>query len=107
MSTIEKYIFSHPKGSFERLNNSNYSSWKNNTGRLLQSIKAWDITSSTEQLPPFPAGSANSAVSIAARTQKFFAGTVGTKVTDKKSAWSSVMVIRPRPEAGKGKKLRE
>ena len=69
MSTVKKDLFSHPKGSFERLNNSNYSSWKNNTRRLLRSIKAWDITSGTEQLPPIPAGPVNSAVSVAARAK--------------------------------------
>ena len=42
-----------------------------------------------------------------ARTQKFFAGTVGTKATSKESARSSVVVTRPRPEAGKSRKLRE
>ena len=70
MSTVEKDVFSHPKGSFERLNNSNYSSWKNNTRRLLRSIKAWDITSGTEQLPPILAGPVISAVSVAARAKR-------------------------------------
>ena len=42
-----------------------------------------------------------------ARTQKFFAGTVGTQVTGKESARSSVAVTRPGPEAGKSRKLRE
>ena len=69
MSTPEKDTFSHPKGSFERLNNSNYSSWKNNTRRLLHSIKASDITSGTEQLPPIPSGPVNSAVTIEARAK--------------------------------------
>ena len=69
MSTPVKDTFSHPKGSFERLNNSNYSSWMNNTRRLLRLIKAWDITSGTEQMPPIPSGPVNSAVSIAARAK--------------------------------------
>ena len=70
MSTPEKDTFSHPEGSFERLNNSNYSSWKNNTRQLLRPIKAWAITSGTEKLPPIPSGPFNSAVSIAARAKR-------------------------------------
>ena len=42
-----------------------------------------------------------------ARTQKLLAGTVGTQATGKESAWSSVEVTRPGPEAGKSRKLRE
>ena len=42
-----------------------------------------------------------------ARTQRFFAGTVGTQATGKKNARSSIVVMRPGPEAGKSRKLRE
>ena len=69
---MDKDIFNHPKGSFERLTNSNYAPWKNNVRRLLRSIKAWDITEGREQLPPLPPGGINSqtAAAIAARARR-------------------------------------
>ena len=41
------------------------------------------------------------------RTQELFAGTVGTQATGKENARSSIVVMRPGPEAGKTRKLRE
>ena len=69
---MEKDIFTHPKGSFERLTNSNYAPWRNNVRRLLRSLKAWDITEGREQLPPLPPGSQNSqtAAAVAARDRR-------------------------------------
>ena len=68
---MDKDIFNHLKGSFERLTNSNYAPWKNNVRRLLRSIKAWDITEGHEQLSPLPPGGINSqtAAVIAARAR--------------------------------------
>ena len=42
-----------------------------------------------------------------ARTQRFFASTVGTQATGKENARSSIVVMRSGPEAGKCRKLRE
>ena len=69
---MEKHIFTHPKGSFERFTNSNYAPWQNNVRRLLHSLKAWDITEGREQLPPLPPGGQNSqtVAAVAARAKR-------------------------------------
>ena len=69
---MEKDIFTHPKGSFERLTNSNYAPWWNNVRRLLRTLNAWDITEGREQLPPLPPGGQNSqtVAAVAARARR-------------------------------------
>lgn len=63
--------YSHPKSSFERLNGSNYASWKNNIRRLLRMIRAWDITEGREQLPPLPSHlNSQSVAAVAARARR-------------------------------------
>lgn len=52
MST--KDTFKHPKGSYERLNGTNYATWKNNTRRLLRSLRAWSIVTGDEVAPAVP-----------------------------------------------------
>jgi len=47
-------IFKHPKGNFERLNTTNYPSWKNNMRRLLMSMNSWNIVAGTEVKPRIP-----------------------------------------------------
>lgn len=60
--------YSHPKSSFERLNGSNYPSWKNNIRRLLRMIRAWEITEGREQLPPLTSPlNSQSVAAVAAR----------------------------------------
>ena len=69
---MEKKIFMHPKGSFERLTNYYYAPGRNNVRRLRCSLKAWDITEGRGGLPPLPPGSQNSqtAVALAAKAQR-------------------------------------
>ncbi|KAH8152155.1 uncharacterized protein LAJ45_03581 [Morchella importuna] len=52
MTSSTKDIFKHPKGSFDRLTPSNYSSWKNSMRRLLRALLAWKIVSGDEEIPP-------------------------------------------------------
>ena len=55
----------------DRLNGSNYASWKNNDRLLLRMVRPWDITEGREQLPPL-LGLPNSqtATAIAARAKR-------------------------------------
>lgn len=53
MST--KDTFKHPKGSYERLNATNYATWKNSTRRLLRALRAWSIVTGEEVAPSLPA----------------------------------------------------
>ena len=50
-----KDTFKHPKGSFERLNATNYPTWSNSTRRLLRALRAWAIVAGEEEVPVIPA----------------------------------------------------
>ena len=52
MST--KDTFKHPKGSYERLNATNYPTWSNSTRRLLRALRAWSIVAGDEVAPVIP-----------------------------------------------------
>lgn len=49
-----KDTFKHPKGSYERLNATNYPTWSNSTRRLLRSLRAWSIITGDEITPVIP-----------------------------------------------------
>lgn len=68
-----KDTFKHPKGSYERLNASNYPTWSNSTRRLLRALRAWLIVAGEELAPAIPAaGSGVSAIAKATKSLEDF-----------------------------------
>jgi hypothetical protein len=57
MST-KKDVFKHAKGNFNRLTNSNYTSWSENMRRLLRATGGWNIVNGDEIAPDVPADNA-------------------------------------------------
>jgi hypothetical protein len=49
--TTKPDTFKHPKGSFDRLTDLNYTSWCINMRRVLRSIRAWRIVMGEEEKP--------------------------------------------------------
>ena len=68
-----KDTFKHPKGSYERLNATNYPTWSNSTRRLLHALRAWSIVQGEEVAPIFPStGGGITATSSAKRNLEDF-----------------------------------
>lgn len=55
MSDEKRDVFKHPKGSFDRLTEKNYSQWKGSIERLLRAEGLWNLTMDLHHRPPRPA----------------------------------------------------
>jgi hypothetical protein len=72
-SSTSKDVFKHPKGSFDRINTTNYASWQNSIRRLLRMMSCWEITTGDEEIPPLaPAGSPANIASAARKAKMEF-----------------------------------
>jgi predicted transcriptional regulator len=72
MSEKGKDMFKNSKGSFERLNNDNYPTWRDNCSLYLISMKAWKIVTGDELPPVIPENGTAVEVAIAAnRLEKY------------------------------------
>jgi predicted transcriptional regulator len=72
MSEKGKDMFKNSKGSFERLNEHNYPTWRDNCSLYLISMKAWKIVTGDELPPVIPENGTAVEVAIAAnRLEKY------------------------------------
>jgi hypothetical protein len=67
-----KDIFTHNKGSFERLNEDNYPTWGLNCRYLLLAVDAWDIVTGEEVAPIVPEDGNALQIGVASKLFKDF-----------------------------------